>query len=361
MKIHTFFSVIFITLSQLAVAKQNPHVGISQKVDSLEQHLGEITTDTALGKPSITTTTSWPDIEGNQWNIFIDVLLWKAKIAGTSFATTNNQFSVTEPIHGYCKDNHMHWDFGLKLGLSKKLNYDTWGLSGEFTYFTTTGGASAKGGVENAIIPLKGPFAHPVQLASSQVKLKFYNIDLHLSRNYFISRTLALQPFLGVKNTWNTFTQKVFYSKGPSLLNNTAATKDKNGMWGIGPEVGLDTTWYVGKGCHVNGLCTASILYSYFNVKQHSYTTPSEAFNVFLSDKHHQFVPNMQCALGLGWSRFLNDKKNYLSFDINYETQYYWQMNQTLFLYEFKDTFRVQNMSADIAFYGVSAQIKLFF
>jgi len=96
-------------------------------------------------------------------------------------------------------------------------------------------------------------------------------------------------------------------------------------------------------------------------VKERSYISPSEGFDVSLSQKYHQFVPTMQCNLGIGWGRFLNEKKNYLSFDLSYESQYYWHMNQAFSLYEFKETLRMQNSAADIAMYGVSFKVRIFF
>lgn len=361
MKLKHFFSVLLLVLSQAVLAKQSAHKNMQQQLEDLSVRVSTVTTETALGEPSITTTTAWPEIEGNNWYFSADVLLWKAKIAGTSFATTNSQFSVLEPIYGSVKDSHMHWDLGFKIGVGKRFNYDTWALDTEFTYFKTTGGGSAHSGVEDAVIPLKGPFAQPVQYAHAEERFTFFNLDLHLSRYYFISRTLALAPFLGVKNTWDTLKQKVFYLQGPHLLNNTATTKDSSKMWGMGPRAGLYAEGYLGCGLHGSGMLSASFLYSYFQSRQRSQVTPSHDFDVSLSQKSHQFIPNMQCNLGLGWSRFLNEKKNYLSIDLSYETQYYWQMNQTLSLYEFRDALRAENVAADIALYGVTVQIKLFF
>lgn len=355
------YYVMFIVMTHGVMAKQHAHTTLSEKVETLQEQVAAVTTTTAFGKHSITTTTAWPSEEGNDWYISAAALLWKAKIGNTAFATTNNHFSVAQPIYGYVKEPQMGWDLGLKVGGGTKLKYDSWGILSEFTYFKTNGSSSAQGGVENAIIPLKGPFASPTQYARSQTQLTFLNLDVNLSRHYFISRTLTINPLIGVKNIWDAYKQNVFYTKGPSLLGNTATTKDKSKVWGIGPQAGVNTQWYLGGGCHVTGLFSASLLYSYVQAKQHSYVTPSSGMDFFVTQKNHQFIPNMQCNVGLGWSRFLNESKNYLVLDVNYETQYYWHLNQTLSLYEFKDTFRVEQAAADIALYGVTVRVKVFF
>lgn len=361
MKLLSLSSAIFIGICQLATAKQSVHTNMKEKLEEVTDHVGAITTTTALGERSITTTTAWPSKEGNDWYISCDPILWKAKIGETAFATTNNKFSIDQPIYGSVKDNKMHWDLGLKVGLGTKLNYDTWGLLGEFTYFKTTGGATTQGAIQDAVIPLKGPYAHPAQYAHSQIHFTFLNLDVFLSRHYFISRTLALNPLIGVKNTWNHLKQNVWYSKGSYLLNNSAITKDSSKIWGIGPQVGINTQWYLGRGFHGIGFLSTSLLYSYIQAKQNSCVTPFQDLDLHVSQKNHQFIPNMQCNLGLGWSRFLNENKNYLTIDLTYEAQYYWNMNQTLSLYEFKETLRMQNAAADIALYGVTLRVKVFF
>lgn len=361
MKKIVFSLLALLSIETLVIAKDSSHKNLNQKVDSLSQNVEAITTETALGEKSITTTTAWPKIEGKDWYVSFDVLLWKAKIAGTSFATTNNQFSISQPIEGSIRDNGLHWDFGLKIGLGKNLNYDTWGLSGEFTYFKTNGSSSIEGNVENAIIPLRGPFANSAQFAKSQMLFAFYNLDVDISRHYFISRTLALNPFIGIKNTWNIIRQQIVFSQGPTLMNNAAKTLDKSKMWGIGPQAGIDSNWYIGKGFHGFGLFSASLLYSYFHVKQDSFITSNQDNNLSVSQKNHRFIPNMDLNLGLGWSSFLNEKKNYLEINLGYEAQYYWRLNEMLSLYEFKDSFRVQNIAEDVAVYGVTLEVKLFF
>ena len=353
--------LIFLSITTLAFAKDNSYKNINQKVEGLSENIEAITTTTALGEKSITTTSAWPKIEGKNGYISFDVLLWKAKIAGTAFATTNNELSIYQPIQGTIKDNNMHWDFGFKIGAGKKLNYDTWGLSGEFTYFKTNGSSSIEGNVENAIIPLKGPFASPVQFARSQMLFTFYNLDIDVSRHYFISRTLALDSFFGVKNTWNVIKQQVFFSQGPTLMNNAAKTHDKSNMWGIGPQVGIDTDWYIGCGFHGFGLFSASLLYSYFHVKQDSFITNAPDSILFIRQKNHRFIPNMDLNLGIGWSTYLNQQKNYLEIKLGYEAQYYWRLNEMLSLYEFKNSIRMQNIAEDVALYGVTLQVKVFF
>lgn len=360
MKTITLYLSIFLSITSVILAKDT-HRTLPQKVDELSESMEAITTNTALGEKSITTIGAWPNIEGKKGYGYVDILLWKAKVAGTAFASTNNQFSIHQPIEGYIKENNLHWDFGVKIGAGKNLNYDTWGLFAEFTYFKTNGSSSLEGNIENAIIPIKGPYSNAVQFARSQMLFSFLNLDVDISRHYFISRTLALNPFLGIKNTWNIIKQDMTFSEGPNLMHNTAKTFDKSKMWGMGPQLGIDTNWYLGRGFHGYGLFSASLLYSYFQVKQDSFVSSFNNMGLFIRQRNHRFIPNMNFNLGLGWSSYLNQQKNYLEIKLGYEAQYYWKLNEMLTLYEFNSSIRTQNIAEDVAMYGVTLQVKVFF
>ena len=56
--------LIFLSITTLAFAKDNSYKNINQKVEGLSENIEAITTTTALGEKSITTTSAWPKIEG---------------------------------------------------------------------------------------------------------------------------------------------------------------------------------------------------------------------------------------------------------------------------------------------------------
>jgi hypothetical protein len=360
MRIVILSIAVCVLLAENLLAKET-HKNLLQRVEELSETINAITTETALGEKAITTASGLPNIEGGESSVYIDVLLWKAKIDGTAYAATNNRFSVAQPIEGYVKEENLGWDFGFKIGVEKQLSYDHWSLWAEFTYFKTEGSSSVEGNIENAIIPLKGPYSEAVQVANSQVRFNFLNLDIDLSRAYFVSKTVSLNPFVGIKNTWNVIKQEARFTRGIHLRKDTAAILDQSKMWGIGPQLGMDTHWYIGNGFHGFGLFSASLLYSYFQIKQDAFVTPSEAMDLFIRQSMHRFIPNMNLSLGMVWSRYLNQKKNYLELSLVYETQYYWKLNETFTLYQFNDSLRTQNSREDVALYGVTFQINFFF
>ena len=132
-------------------------------------------------------------------------------------------------------------------------------------------------------------------------------------------------------------------------------------MWGIGPNAGVDTTWYLGKSFFISGLFSASALYSYFRVNEASIVTTHPEESLFLTEKYHRFIPNLQWRLGLGWNRYFKNKQQRVDVGLAYEALYYFRLNQMLGLNEFQNTIRAQSISEDISMYGVTFNIQYSF
>lgn len=340
---------------------ESSNLSLDGRVKELEERLNAITTINALGFESSENATARPDILGKDWFGYLDLLLWKAKVAGTEFAYSNDHYSVDQPIQGRSKECKFDWNWGFRVGVGRNFQHDQWSASLDFTYFKSSGNARLTGGTTSAVIPLKGPFSQPSHIAKSSIKNTLFNVDANLYRHYFISAALSVKPIIGLKNSWISLKQIVWYNDGEDLGFNTAQTLDKNKMWGIGPKIGVDTTWYLKNGMHVFGLFSGSLLYSYFDVYQDSNVTPSDALDLYMVEQKHRFIPTLQVSLGLGYSRYLRDKQNYLVVRLGYETSYYYRANQTLSLQEFNNTFRFTNISDDISMYGVTLSAKLYF
>lgn len=331
------------------------------RVKEIEERLNAITSINALGFESSENASACPSVIGKDWFGYVDLLLWKAKVAGTEFAYSNDQYSVDQPIQGRSKECKFDWNWGFRVGAGRNFQHDAWSASLDFTYFKSSGNAKLTGGTTSAVIPLRGPFAQTVHIAKSSIKNTLYNVDANLYRHYFISASLSLKPTIGLKNSWISLKQIVWYNDGENLGYNTAQTIDKNKMWGIGPKVGIDSTWYLKNNLHVFGLFSGSLLYSYFDVYQDSNLTPSDNLDFYMMEQKHRFIPTLQLSLGLGYSTYLREKQNFLVVRLGYETCYYYRANQTLSLQEFNNTFRFTNVSDDISMYGVTLSAKLYF
>ena len=332
---------------------QNPRDNTAQ----LQTQLDSITAENALGEKGMVAAPAWPITKAPSYMLSVDVLYWKTLVGGTSFVATNTTTSTGLPISGFVKNEALDWNFGIKASVGKILKHDVWGLFAEWTYYTTHGSSKAAAGITSTLTPLRGSYAESVQRASSQMKMFFTSLDVSLCRYYFISAYLAMQPLLGIKNTWNKLQQDITYSLGENLLTNLATTCDLSKMWGIGPNIGLNTSWYLGKDFSITGLFCASTLYSYIRSFETSLVSAHPELSLQLSDKQHLFLPNLQWRLGLGWNRYFCQKTRRLDINLAYEALYYFRLNQMLFLTKFQNTFRTQNISEDVSLYGVSLKL----
>lgn len=361
MLIKKYYSLILVFCAGTLFAKNNvPHASVQQKIEEIQLEIESITTVNAFGDKSVIAASAFPEIEGRNY-ISLAPLLFKAKIGGTSFAMTNNISSGDIPISGFTKDVSLGWEWGLRASIGRKLKHDDWNIGAEFTYFRSASSSEISVNEQNGVIPLRGSFSETAHNAFSSVTEKLFDLNAFLNRVFFISRALTLSTNVGVKSTWNSLKQSVNYSKGDFLGSNSARVWDESKMWGIGPLVSLDTTWYVGCGFQIFGRLALSTLYSCFKNQQTDFVTPGIESTFNISQMNHLFVPNIDSQLGLSWSRYLNDQNQYLEIKLGYENLYYWQMNQMIDLYEFKDSLRIGNMAREVAFYGLFCSVKLFF
>ncbi|MEI8300449.1 MAG: Lpg1974 family pore-forming outer membrane protein [Chlamydiota bacterium] len=352
-----FLSITFSLLVMAAVFGQNQH----EKLQEIQKQIDAIAAVNMLDEKGSIAASAWPIAKTPSYFFSMDVIYWKAFIGGSEFVTTNNTLNTQLPIVGSIKSDSLDWNWGLKAAIGKVFDYDQWGVVGEWTYFNTNGSSKVHGGVENALIPLRGSYAQSIQRAYSWMNMDFMNLDINLCRYYFTSSTLAFKPRVGIKNTWNKLQQQVFYSQGASLLGNLAYTLDKSKMWGIGPNAGIDTTWYLGKNFSILGLFSVSTLYSYFRVNEKSIVTTHPELSLQLTEKHHRFIPNLQWRLGLGWNRYFSNRQRRVDLSLAYESLYYFRLNQMFTLSEFQNTFRAQGLSEDISMYGVTFNFQYSF
>ncbi|HSX21063.1 MAG TPA: Lpg1974 family pore-forming outer membrane protein [Gammaproteobacteria bacterium] len=148
------------------------------------------------------------------------------------------------------------WNPGARIGVGRDNVFTDWDLALFYTWFQTRGNkqASASSGAISSAY-LGNFFANNTdgssisssptyRNASMRWKFWFNTLDLELGRKLKINRLLQLRPFIGVKGgiidqhmhtTWQNPTNAVNFS--------TATENLKNNFWGVGPVIGIDTTW----------------------------------------------------------------------------------------------------------------------
>lgn len=240
---------------------------------------------------------------------------------------------------------------GFKLGMGFFIPHISWEVFFNWTqlYSKIKNKECGKGG---GLIPL---FWNPaafdniqstIRFSKSNAKLDFFfdSLDFEMGDTFFTSPYLILKVYGGLKGAvihqrfyvkykdGNTITDK--NSKNIDIL--TGSTKIRSNSKGIGPRIGIDSSWNICRSDFnivANG--SFALLLTRFNVRHHEFDTAYDTIadqTVVNEYKIHEYVwlvrPNAHLKLGINWGKCLGNCKNYyLGFTAAYEIQYFWEQN----------------------------------
>lgn len=284
------------------------------------------------------------------WRGFIsgEFLYWKARVDDLIFAFKTTIPPDNSSANLKSEEIDFIWDPGFRIGGGLRLPYDLWNLSFFYTYFHSKPEKTLAANQPNQF--LSPPFtpglnasANIVQAQKAKISwdVHFQCFDLLLSRSFSFTQHLSIQPKIGISGTILHQSSCVHYEgiaipsgmiSPPLFMGNNA----KNNFWGIGPLLGLDSRWVMGKfGIFAN--LTASGTWAKF-------TLLSQSKNVIISNGTANFAigdvtdrrnstrvrPGLRFLVGFDWVKEL-PKDSHLHIALGYEIQYWWSLLQPLF------------------------------
>lgn len=192
-------------------------------------------------------------MDGNRF-AFIDLLFWKASVGGSDNwsqviipATTTAFQDVT------VNSVPFKYNTGYRIGFGYQNPQDSWDTLIYYTGYKTRGKDQQYG---NVFVDYIGnffvnntdgssiPSAPYYGIGAIQWKLVFDTLDLELGRTIQIDEILILRPYLGLKGA---IINQSMYTSWQNPVNVTTFTQAhenlKNNYWGLGPVLGLKSTW----------------------------------------------------------------------------------------------------------------------
>jgi len=367
----------FLMISSQAYASADREV----RINELEHQMKQVGTETAIGTYGANTATARPEVDGRGWFISFDLLYWKARVAGTEYAYTDQDKIASLPIKGRKKSMEFGWDWGIRAGIGYNFDNDGWDFNARYTWWETAGSDSVRAGLNSSVVPLRGSSSLTTAAAANQTVGEFifatsakslYNIDyqavdVELGRDYYVSSTLSLRPFWGLKTAWIDQEQKTHYTGGDPTVNqgihllglqgNTVHVKEDCDFWGLGPRTGINSRWYMGNKLSIFGNVSGALLLGHFDVDhKERYSAVGDA-RIRLHANRHAFAPMVNFELGMRYDTYLNNDRNHLGIGVGFEAEYWWRQNQMLKIDDFIDL-KYERYSEDIAFYGLTADIR---
>jgi hypothetical protein len=321
--------------------------------------------------------------------LFVDALYWYTDIGNTDYAFVQGS-SSSDPDDGAGGKNEefsFKWNWGFKVGLGFDLDHDEWDTDFYYTWlvskshpssFTTPTGGSAVS--LNTNVNATGA---SIASGSANAKLNFNVLDWELGRWFYISDSISIRPFTGLKGSWIKVKESESFARGgvvstPVFTSYSASNKTKS--WAVGPSAGVKSNWYFGSGntidpCdgHVRsrpsfsifGDFSGALLYSHFSNKHSESSTGPVGSEVGFSVSNlnrNLMVPVLTGFMGLAYDTCFNCDKFHLGIRLGYELQYWFRQNQRFAVTDDDTPARYNRATGeDLALQGMTLDIRFDF
>ncbi|HEY4255147.1 MAG TPA: Lpg1974 family pore-forming outer membrane protein [Chlamydiales bacterium] len=257
---------------------------------------------------------------------------------------------------------------GFKVGLGMNFDYDNWDAYAEYTWFHGTTNTSSNGLTGGRILAFPGQPGLPsagttYSTAAQSWNLKMDFADLMLARSYYVGTKLAFRPFVGARGAWIRQNTSASFT-GVSTAG-TLATVDRSISWGVGPSVGLDTSWMLGYGLRISGVASADLLYTRYNLStaQTFANTTGVVTGQFNVNQHHidYLRPHMNLEMGFGWGSYFDNNNWHIDLAASYGFQAFWDQNMTRHYTNGTAQASSNAPNGNLYVHGLNAQVRLDF
>jgi hypothetical protein len=293
--------------------------------------------ENGLPNPSARFNSECPSFQ-----FFADLIYWNAREGGADcwaeVLTTAGSTSMNElaPVS-------FGWDPGFKVGLGYGMEHDQWDTQAYFTWFHTKGTDRISNGPGTVHSTFMGNFwvSNPTgaglsgpsyQQASIDWTIQFNVLDWELGRNFWVSQSLALRPFLAAKGGWiNQSIHSVWKNPDFGTLTNPVPFNIgkehvENNFGGVGPAAGLNMKWNLFESSchylHLFGDFSGALMWGHWSFH-----------DVYKNDANEEVIVKLKAVnsaatmvrsfMGLEWNISLNDDQYQFSTKLGYETQFW--------------------------------------
>ena len=280
-----------------------------------------------------------------------DLLIWKAEEDNLEYAIKITE-PRTNPISntgkGSYKVGNPDWDLGLKLGFFYQTYYDDWDLGVEWVRFhpeATKSHTSTHDSLNKPIYMLlaggstrvNGPITGGASAASSKWDLDYDTLDLKLSRQFCVAKSLSVRPAIGLQSAWINQDLHVNYYGVPTFgvpPINRLSYRFHNDFWGIGLHAGAETLWHLTSRFGLYGNASGSLLWGLFKVKQDGsgdyFGGPNASPLTHIKDSYHTVQGSIDLEAGFQWVVISSRKRCEVMVRAGWEQLIWFNQNQLM-------------------------------
>ena len=344
------------------------------RIKGMESRISKI--ERAHKKPlNQITPCAGPRVKGGKdLALFVDFIYWKTRLDTLGYAKTGlgDLSTHSNPLQGKVESVDWRWDPGLKAGMGWGFGHGCWDMLLQYTWlYTNIGGSQTSDTLQPGfdIFPpaLQVTSFSPFKRAHAHFNLHYQVGDLEFGRNYYVSSTLKLRPFVGVKGTWQKQDYNVFY-KNITVETSSSQTFDfhsrfDHSLWGIGMRGGIKTSWQFSRAFSLYGNIALSGIWLHYKIDRRDTFQPLDdnqqptgtiATPVNIHSAPKLIKPALECAIGLRAESYFGCGRYHILLQAGWESQIW--LNQTLYIALNRGYDRF-----DLTLHGLTAKLRFDF
>jgi hypothetical protein len=268
---------------------------------------------------------------------FADLLVWQLR-EGAADNWAQNIDPIGTDRAAKIIDVPFQWNAGFRVGVGYN-SPELWDAVVYYTRYQVTSSAQASGNIYSAFLGnfffnnttggaiTTSPY---YQQGSIQWNFQFNTLDLELGRKFNIDNILQLRPFVGLKTA---LIQQNIQTNWQNPINNTtftAATENvKQHYWGVGPAVGVSSTWPFYKTAQQSfnlfGNVSAALMWGHWNFSELYSNNAQYTDSIVVSDVNGASTM-ARGMLGLEWVKEFS--KASVNVRVSYEAQVWFDQLQ---------------------------------
>ena len=219
------------------------------------------------------------------------------------------------------------WNPGFRVGVGYNMCYDSWDTQVAYTWFQTRATDQVTGPVTSGFLAARLSLFEPFQTGKMSLNLHYNMFDWDLGRNCWVSDSLSLRPFIGLKGGWIDQTMHLKWTTPnfivPGFLY-SASEKVKNNFQGGGPQGGVNGTWILGNGNkHVFSLFghfAGAFMWGHWSLQDKFIDVFSTHSSVPMGDRNFGALM-LQAMVGFEWGYYLERNCSHFGLKVGYEIQ----------------------------------------
>jgi hypothetical protein len=232
------------------------------------------------------------------------------------------------------------WDPGFKVGAGYTWGcQDFWDVFLRWTHLDSDQSGEKKtplSDTSRALLPVWSPTVLDQQASRAHAswQVRYNTLDLELGRNYFISKTVAIRPYVGIRGAsilqhYEAKYRGVITPLAPDLRTHMKA---ENNFRGLGARAGAQLRWHFVSDWSIFGSVAGSLLCGWYDLHQKlkgATLIPPVVLTPFgFKDSFTKVATNLEASLGFEWEYFFSDDDYRVAVSVAYEFSEWFSQNR---------------------------------